>query len=247
MVLDLEGNVAHGMVEQVLAHAGQFLDDRYAELLKLVARAHSRQHQEVGRFQRAGAQHNLIGLDVEYLAAAFGLHAGDASAIEQDPSDEDVALDGEVEAVAHGIQVGDRRAHANAGLVVHGNRADARRVGAVEVGVGGVAAFEGGGVEGFLNVGPRLVLAADDGDGTVAAVEIVLDVEVGLSLAKEGQDFQVSPLLVAEGCPPLEVLGQAAQIDLAVDGTGTADDLALGDVDLALLVVDGAAQRPGDR
>ena len=85
------------------------------------------------------------------------------------------------------------------------------------------------------------------GIGAVAAVEVVLDIQIGFSLAEEGQDLQVGPLLVAEGFPPLEVLGQAAQVDLAIDGAGTADDLALGDVDLALLVVDGAVQIPGDR
>ena len=79
-------------------------------------------------------------------------------------------------------------------------------------------------------------------------MEIVLYVQVGLGPAVEGQDFQVAPFLVAKvGLPPLEVLGQTAQVDLAVDGAGAADDLALGDVYLALLVIDDAAQVPGNR
>ena len=179
--------------------------------------------------------------------AALHLNAGNPGVVEQHAPHEDIALDGEVEAVAHRIEVSDGRAHADAGLVVHGDGADARGVGAVEVGVVCVAAFHGGGVERLLHVGPGLVLPANDGDGTFAAVEVVLDVQVGLGLAEEGQDFQIGPLLVAKGRPPLEVFGQAAQVDLAVDGAGAADDLALGNVDLALLVVDGPVQIPGDR
>ena len=138
----------------------------------------------MGGLQCAGAEHDLVGLDLKNLAAAFRLNAADARSIEQDATYEDVAFDGQVEAVANRVEVGDGRAHADAGLVVHGDGADAGRVWSVEVGVGGVASFHGGGVEGLLHVGPRLVLTADNGDGTVAAVEVVLDVEVGLGLAE---------------------------------------------------------------
>lgn len=64
-------------------------------------------------------------------------------------------------------------------------------------------------MERLLHVGPRLVLPADDGDRTVAAVGVVLNVQVGLGLAEEGQELQVVPLPVAEGCTTLEILGQS--------------------------------------
>ena len=149
--------------------------------------------------------------------------------------------------MADGVEVGDGGTHAHAITIIHGNRTDAGGVGAVEVGVIGVAALHGRRVEGFLHVGPGLVFTAHDGDRPVAAVEVVLDVEVGFGLAEEGEHSGVGPLLVAEGLPALEVLGQAAQVHLSVDGAGAADDLALGDVDLALLVVDDAAEVPGHR
>ena len=136
--------------------------------------------------------------------------------------------------------MGDGGAHPHAGLVVHGDSADAGRLRAVQVGVDRVSALQSSGVEGFLHVGPGLVFPSHYGDRTFRAVKVVLDVQVGFGLAEEGQHFQVGPFLVAEGGPPLKILGQTAQIDLAVDGPGAADHFALGDVDLALLVVDGA-------
>ena len=74
VIFDAEGDVAHGVVEEVLADAGRFVQHRDTELVELIAGAYSREHQNVGRFQRAGAEDDLVGLDGEYLAAAFRLH-----------------------------------------------------------------------------------------------------------------------------------------------------------------------------
>ena len=86
----------------------------------------------------------------------------------------------------------------------------------------------------------------DDGQRAFGAVEIVADVKVGLRLPEIGQDLGVGPFNVASRRPVFEVLGQPPQVDLSVDGAGPADHLALGHVDLAPLLVDGAPEGPGD-
>ena len=116
----------------------------------------------------------------------------------------------------------------------------------VQVVVGSIAALHAGFIKGLLHEGPLFVLPTDDRDGTLSAVEIILDVHVGLGPAVEGQYLEVTPFVVAEGLPALEILGQPAQVHLPVDGARAADDLALGDVDLALLVIDDPLQIPGD-
>ena len=213
-------------------------------VFELVPRPNPRQHQDMRRFQGAGAQHNPVGFEVEYLAAALNFQTRYSCPLKERPAREHVAFDGQVEPMTHRAQVGDGSAHADTTPVIHRDCADAGGIGAVQVGVVGVTPFNGGGVECFLHVGPRLVSPPHYGDGAVAAVEIVVDVQVGLGFPEEGQDLQISPLLVAEGGPAFEVFRQPAQINLPVDGTRPADDLALRDVDFPLLVVDDTAQRP---
>ena len=146
--------------------------------------------------------------------------------------------------MAHGAQVRQGRAHADAAQVVGGRHADAGGVRAVGVLHRAVAFGQAGVVEGFLDVRPRTRLTPAYRHGAVRAVVVVLDVQIALHLPVEGQDLCVGPLVVATGGPVVKVLGKAPLHRLAVDGRAAPNDLALGNVDFALLRGDGSPQRP---
>ena len=153
-----------------------------------------------------------------------------SDSVEQDALHGAVGADGEVEAMARGVDVAERGTPADAVGVVEGVGADAGGVGVVVVGVGGEAGVDAGVVEGNL-VGQQVFeLVALGDDGAVAAVEVVLIVHVGFELAEVGEDVLVAPLVVAERNPVVEVVGYGAEEDLSVDGAGAAHDLAARDV-----------------
>src|SRR5271169_6965430 len=74
-VLDLEGRLGAKVVHQVPADAGEMMDRRYPELLQMLLGADAREHQQVRRSDRPGAQHYPVGSDLKYLPAAFGFDA----------------------------------------------------------------------------------------------------------------------------------------------------------------------------
>jgi hypothetical protein len=74
-VFNLESNLGAEVVPQVLSYSGELMNHGYPKLLKLVPGPDSRQHEQVGRFDGAGAQHNPVCLHAENLTAAFGFHA----------------------------------------------------------------------------------------------------------------------------------------------------------------------------
>src|SRR5207247_5563391 len=63
-------------------------------------------------------------------------------------------------------------------------------------------------------------------DRCVLAVVRATKIEVVFQAAVEREHLGRSPPLIARGCPGIEVLGQAAQKDLAVDGARSAGDFA---------------------
>ena len=71
-------------------------------------------------------------------------------------------------------------------------------LGAVQVVVRWIPPLHAGVIERLLHHRPLIVLAPLYRDRTVVAVEIILDVKVGLRPAVVGQDIQVAPFLVAE-------------------------------------------------
>ena len=74
-----------GVVVQVLAHARQIVHHRNAVLLQLRARANAREHQQLGRQQRPGAeQHFARGAHFQLPALAV-LHAHRTAALHQHP------------------------------------------------------------------------------------------------------------------------------------------------------------------
>ena len=76
------------MVEQVLPHAGRFVNHGDAELRQLFPRPDAGKHQKVRRFERPGAQDNIVRLQGENFPAAFRFHAGHRSSVKDDPPHE---------------------------------------------------------------------------------------------------------------------------------------------------------------
>src|ERR1700730_10453467 len=161
-VLDLEGHLGAEVVHQVLADAGKMTNHRYAKLLQLVRRADARQHQQVRRSDRPGAQHHLIGLDAEHLAAAFGFDAHGPAVFDHDPTDEYSAPYRQVQMVADRIEVRHRRAHPDPVGVVRGGQPETRRVQAVLVVRGAETGPDTGRVESLLDRWQGARLAAPD-------------------------------------------------------------------------------------
>src|SRR5262249_26101350 len=101
-----------------------------------------------------------------------------------------------------------------------------------------------GGMEGLLNVRPRTGLTAPDGHGSVRAMAIIQNVQIVLRFYKVRQYLGIRPFIVAESGPGVKILGESSLHGLTVDRTPAPDHLALRDVDLSLLLGDGAPQGP---
>ena len=91
------------------------------------------------------------------------------------------------------------------------------------------ASFETCLIEGFGSTSPRFRLAAVADYRAVGAVKVVGIGCVGFQLAEVRQRLLKAPLVVAPFCPRIVILRNAAQEYLAVDGAGTARDLAAWD------------------
>src|SRR6266853_4898700 len=73
---------------------------------------------------------------------------------------------------------------------------------------------------------------------------IIPNVEIMLRSSKVRQDLGIRPFIVAESSPGIKILREAPLHGLTVDGRPAPDHLALRDVDLPLLLGDGAPQGP---
>ena len=174
------------MVPEVLPDSRSLVQNGDAKILQLVLWAHARQHQDVWRLERPGRQNDLVGLDDERLSAALGLNSDGLVPIEHDAPDEDVAPDGEVQAVSRRAEVSKGGAHPHAVHVVHGHQGQSEVVRAIHVRSSRVAGFQAGSMKHGLDLRPvASVVPARDGQGAFRAVEIVLDVQVSFHLAVE--------------------------------------------------------------
>ena len=220
------------------------MDDRNAHLLQVLSWADAREHQQLGRTQGARAEHHFLRLYGKDLSAALRLDSDGLAVLEQDPPDVHLAADGKVEPVAVLAEVSDGRADPHAAEVVGWGYADARRIGAVGVLHRAEALADARLPEGSLDRRLRVGDAATHRHGPLGAVKVVVNIQVVLHLAEERQHLGIGPLGVAHGGPVVVVLGQAALHGLSVDGRAAADHLALGDVDLALLLGGHAPEGP---
>jgi hypothetical protein len=62
---DLEGHLGAEVIPEVLSDAGEMMNRGYPTWLQLVLGADAREHEQVGRFDRPGAQHNTVCFDGE--------------------------------------------------------------------------------------------------------------------------------------------------------------------------------------
>ena len=241
------------MVAEVPADTGEFVVDGDAHLAQVVSRPDAGEQEDLRRANGAAAQDDLIALHGEDLAATLHLDSNRSwracrtIAIQYDPVGVDVAAHGEVEAMAGGVEEGERRAHAHAVDVVHGARRDGGvAVGSVLVGMLGDAQGHAGIVEGGVEGQPVLALGTAHGQRALGAVEVVAaEVPVVFKLAEEGQAVGEFPFVVAPLGPQVVVLGDAAEDHLAVDGRRAAHGPAAGDDHgLALRGIGAAAQVP---
>ena len=130
------------VVAEVLADAGEVVHDGDADGLELLGVADAGEHEQVGRADCSSAEDDLVCVDLEALAAAFDFNAycaffAQPAACEEDAPDSAVGADGEVEAVAGGVDVAERGAPADAVGVVEGVGADACGVGWLWSGLAG--------------------------------------------------------------------------------------------------------------
>jgi hypothetical protein len=153
-VFDLEGHLGAEVVHEVLSDAGELTNRGYPEVLQVVLGANAREHEQVGRSDRPGAQHHPVGFDGEHLAPAFGFHADGLSILDHDLPDEHPAPHRQVQAVAHRLKMRDRRAHAHPIQVVRGSHAHASGVWAIRILRGAEPRLHTGGMEGLLEVRP---------------------------------------------------------------------------------------------
>ena len=176
------------VVPQVLAHSRRVMHHIDAKALQVVGRPDTGEHQQLGRRHGAAANDDLVTLDREHLAAALGFHPDGPLALEQHPVSGDASPDGEVEAVAGGVQVVQGVAHAHAVDGVAGAGRHSGGIGVVLVFVDGVALGHAGLLEGDCVGQPFRAGVAPHRDGPVVAVEVAAaEVEVGLHLVEIGQ------------------------------------------------------------
>ena len=144
-----------------------------------------------------------------------------------------------------GIDVREGRAHPHTIGIVHGEGPEPGGVRVVVVIGLGVTAFQAGRLERILQWQPVLRLMAAHWHRAFRTVEIVLYIGIGLQLPKKWQKVDVAPLVVAPFSPPVVILGDAAQENLAIDCAGAAHHLAPGHGDLVGLGRSGRAdERP---
>ena len=132
-VFDLEGQLGAEVVPEVLADAGEMMHRGYPKLLKLVLGADAREHEQVGRFDRPGAQHHPVGCDGEHLPPAFGFYTDGLAILDHDLPDEHPAPHRQVQIVAHRLEMRERHAHAHAVQVIRGRHANASGVVAIRI------------------------------------------------------------------------------------------------------------------
>jgi hypothetical protein len=179
------------------------------------------------------------------LAAAFRLYPIGPASLNQDAPDDNVGADGEIEPMSVGIDVRESRAHPHTIGIVHGEGPEPGGVRVVVVIGLGVTAFQAGRLERILQRQPVLRLMAAHWHRAFRTVEIVLYIGIGLQLPKKWQKVDVAPLVVTPFSPPVVILGDTAQENLAVDGAGAAHHLSPGHGDLVGLGRSGGAdERP---
>ena len=168
------------MVAQVLADPRHLEHYRNPQIAQNAGRANPGEHQQLGRANGTGGQDDLGALNGEPFSVAFNVNADSPVAFKNHPVGRDVGFNSQVQAMPCIRQIGERRAHADAVGVIHRNRAHAGGLWVVHVRVVGMALGAETGVKGILGGQPVLLGVSPHRDGTVTAMEVVVDVGVRL-------------------------------------------------------------------
>src|SRR6202040_1815333 len=154
-VFDLEGHLRAEVVPEVLADAREMTNGGYARLLQLVLGADAREHQQMGRPDRPGAQHYPVGLDVENLSTAFGFDARGRAILDHNFSDEYLAPHRQIQIMAHRTEMRHRGAHSYAAEVIRWRHAEAGGVQPVLIVCRAEPRLQTGSMESLLDRRPR--------------------------------------------------------------------------------------------
>jgi hypothetical protein len=171
-------------------------------------------------------QNDLRRFDAKALATAFDFHAGNLLAGKQEAPHQYIRFDGQVEAMADRIKIGQGRAHTDTIGVIHWDRPHPHGIGVVHIRIGGEIRRQTRLIECLLRRQPGLGLMATNRNGPIAAVEVIPHVRVRFRFTKVGQDLAEGPCVVAHGRPVVVVFGDTAQKHLPINGTGAPDDSA---------------------
>src|SRR5581483_6532640 len=170
------------VIAQVLANAGQFVDEGNARGAQLIRRPNARQHQKVWRADRTGREDDLVPVHGLKLAPARDLHADGPPTLEEDPLNDAARSDGQIQTVTRWIDVAEVRPPANALVGVERDRSDPLRVWRVEVGTLGEAQVAARLHERDLRWEPFVLSEASNWNravvpvvGTIAEVEVALE------------------------------------------------------------------------
>src|SRR5712691_10744799 len=98
---------------------------------------HPREHQQLRRGNGPRGQDYLLRLDDKALAPALHVHAGGPLPRKEEPPRQTMGFEGQVEPMAGGVEIGQRRAHADRVGVIRRDWAYPYRLGVVRVRFGG--------------------------------------------------------------------------------------------------------------
>ena len=201
------------MVVKILADTGNIMNHFDSMLLQLITRSDTGKHQQLGRIIGAAADNDfLFARDRLQLPVLGILDCHRAVALKPDTMDAGMYFDAEVAAPAH-HRIKVTRLHAGALPVLHGKLIDADTflAGTIEVRIGLMVQSSRRLDESIIDI--EFALAVGYVKRSRRAVKLILTALIILSLAEIGQDIVVTPAVVAEFGPVVEIRPVAADID----------------------------------
>jgi hypothetical protein len=153
-------------------------------LAQMVSRPHAREHQQLRRCDGPRRQDNRLRLDDKPFSTALHVHARGLFPRKEETPHQHIRFDGQIEPMADGVEISQRRAHADPVGVIHRERAHPHRSGVVHVRVVGEICRETRLIECGLRGQPGLARMATHRNGTVEPVKVASDVQVRFQFSK---------------------------------------------------------------
>ncbi|VTR66341.1 conserved hypothetical protein [Desulfosarcina cetonica] len=222
------------VVLQVAAHPGKILDNTDAKGIKMVGRPHPGKLQQLRRIDGPAATDNFATVGVVHLAALSVGHADGAFTLEQDPGNQGVAFDRQVATLLDRVDIGSCRIPAAAAIGGAVEPAEALLLETVDIPGERIArladSHEKCIEQGIVAAGRGQIKGACRARVGIGADHAALDAfEIGqaVGVGPVGQAVFLGPFLVIHGV--------AANVDHAVNAAGSAQHLAPGLVDPAVM------------